>query len=117
MRTVLEHSKQDFVPLSAELEVLKRYLSLEHIRFNDQFDYTFTVDDNIELDRIVIPPMLVQPYIENAIWHGLRYKKEKGNLVVSFADFNEESIRIRIEDDGIGRAESKRIKTKNQKQR
>jgi tetratricopeptide (TPR) repeat protein len=116
MRTVLEHSKQDFVVLSAEIEVLERYLSLEHIRFKDQFDYTFTVDDAVDTDRIVIAPMLVQPYIENAIWHGLRYNKEKGNLVVTFMPTGNESLKITVQDDGIGRTESKRIKTKNQKQ-
>ncbi len=116
MRTVLEHSKQDFVPLSAEIEVLERYLSLEHIRFENQFDYTFTVNGNIDVERIVIPPMLVQPYIENAIWHGLRYNQEKGSLLVHFRAHGDESLKITIQDNGIGRAESKRIKTKNQKQ-
>lgn len=115
MRTVLEHSKQDFVVLSAEIEVLKRYLNLEHIRFQDQFDYDFEVDDDIDVDRLLIPPMLVQPYIENAIWHGLRYKKTKGKLEVKFLQ-TENDIKIIVIDDGIGREESKRIKTKNQKQ-
>ena len=115
MRTVLDHSKQDFVVLSAEIEVLKRYLSLEHIRFQDQFDYQFYVDDEIEVDRLLIPPMLVQPYIENAIWHGLRYKKEKGTLKVSFLK-EDNAVKIIIKDDGIGREESKHIKTRNQKQ-
>ncbi|MBO6514939.1 MAG: histidine kinase [Bacteroidia bacterium] len=114
MRTVLEHSKQDFVPLSAEIEVLQRYLNLEHIRFHDQFDYSFEVDDELEVERLLIPPMLVQPYVENAIWHGLRYKKEKGSLSVRFKD-DDSGLVIQVEDDGIGRTRSKEIKTPNQK--
>lgn len=115
MRTVLEHSKHDFVLLSAEIEVLKRYLSLEHIRFHDQFDYVFEVDEALDIDRLMIPPMVVQPYIENAIWHGLRYKEGKGNLEVRF-DKSLESIKVVVKDDGIGRTKSADIKTKNQKQ-
>jgi tetratricopeptide (TPR) repeat protein len=115
MRTVLEHSKQDFVVLSAEIEVLQRYLRLEHIRFHDQFDYTFTVDEALETDRLMIPPMLVQPYVENAIWHGLRYRKDKGVLEVSFTN-HEGQLWVKIHDNGIGRTKSQEIKTKNQKQ-
>lgn len=114
MRTVLEHSKRDFVPLHAEIEVLERYLSLEHIRFHDHFDYTFEVDDLLDTERLMIPPMLVQPYVENAIWHGLRYKEEKGVLHLRFKDMGQ-GIEIEIVDDGIGRTKSKEIKTKNQK--
>lgn len=115
MRTVLEHSKQDFVVLSAEIEVLERYLSLEHIRFHDQFDYTFTVDEVLETERLMIPPMMVQPYIENAIWHGLRYKEGKGLLEISFSQ-TDNALCVIIQDDGIGREKSRDIKTKNQKQ-
>ncbi len=114
MRTVLEHSKKDFVLLADELEVLDRYLKLEYIRFKDQFEYDFEVDENLETNRLLIPPMLVQPYIENAIWHGLRYKQGIGNLGVSF-HHTTRGLRIVITDDGIGREKSKAIKTKNQK--
>lgn len=114
MRTVLEHSKKDFVLLSAELEVLERYLNLEHLRFKDHFDYVFEVDENLEIDRLLIPPMMVQPYIENAIWHGLRYKEEKGMLAVKFWKKNN-AVLIEIKDNGIGRKRSEELKTKNQK--
>lgn len=115
MRTVLEHSKQDFVPLSAEVEVLRRYLSLEHIRFKDHFDYSFEVDETLDSDRLLIPPMLIQPYVENAIWHGLRYKEGKGFLKLEIRGGGNK-VRILVEDDGIGRERSKEIKTKNQRQ-
>ena len=82
MRSVLENSDEDFIPLTKEIELLELYVKLEHNRFKDKFDYTISVDENITLDQFSIPPMLLQPYIENAIWHGLRYKEEKGNLQI-----------------------------------
>ena len=114
MRTVLEHSKQDFVTLSAEVEVLQRYLNLEHIRFKEHFDYKFHVDENLDLDRLLIPPMLIQPYVENAIWHGLRYREEKGFLTLEIFGLAD-MVRIVVQDNGIGREKSKEIKTRNQK--
>ncbi len=114
MRTVMEHSSHDFVPLSAELQVLELYLSLEHFRFADKFEYSFEVDPAIQADQIEVPPMLIQPYIENAIWHGLRYKEALGHLRVAFRQEGGKLIGI-VEDDGIGRARSQELKTKNQR--
>ena len=82
MREVMENSKYDFVPLASEVQILERYLKLEHHRFQDKFDYSFTVDPDLDQESIQIPPMLIQPYIENAVWHGLRYREEKGYLKV-----------------------------------
>jgi two-component system LytT family sensor kinase len=114
MRQVLNHSKKDFVSLEDELDVLSRYLKLEHLRFRDKFDYSFVIDEQIEADQLLIPPMLVQPFIENSVWHGLRYKEGKGNLKVEFSQSEKELI-VLIEDDGIGIEASKRLKTKNQR--
>ncbi|WP_299107628.1 histidine kinase [uncultured Tenacibaculum sp.] len=114
MRSVLENSDEDFIPLSKEIELLELYVKLEHNRFQDKFDYTITIDEEIRLEEYSIPPMLLQPYIENAIWHGLRYKEEKGNLHISMKNKNEESIVILIEDNGVGRKKSIEMKTKNQ---
>jgi len=114
MRAVMENSKHEFVPLSSELSILRMYLDLEHLRFSDKFNYTFEVDDELDADRIQIPPMLVQPYIENSIWHGLRYRKEMGQLSVKFIK-NEDHLLVEIADNGIGRKQSQAIKTKNQK--
>ena len=77
MRSVLENSEEDFIPLSQELELLELYVKLEHSRFADKFDYKIEIDPSIDVEAFQIPPMLLQPYIENAIWHGLRYKEEK----------------------------------------
>ena len=114
MREVLECSQEDFIPLSKEIELLKRYLKLEHFRFNSDFDYTFEVDERIVLDNYQIPPMLLQPFVENAIWHGLRYKEDKGILNVKFEQ-EQDFLRIVITDDGIGRTHSIESKTSNQK--
>lgn len=115
MRSVLENSEEDFIPLEKEIELLELYVKLEHFRFKDKFDYKINIDENIKLNEFVIPPMLLQPYVENAVWHGLRYKTKKGLLEINFQQINSETIKISIMDDGIGRAKSKDFKTENQK--
>ncbi|MBL4605849.1 MAG: histidine kinase [Flavobacteriaceae bacterium] len=117
MRSVLENSDEDFIPFTKEIELLELYVKLEHNRFKDKFDYTISVDESIRLEEFSIPPMLLQPYIENAIWHGLRYKEEKGNLGIVINKINDESISVVIQDDGVGRKRSKELKTKNQLKR
>ncbi|MEP0212473.1 MAG: histidine kinase [Cellulophaga sp.] len=115
MRAVLENSEEDFIPLTKELELLELYVKLEHSRFPDKFNYTITTDPNIDVAAFQIPPMLLQPYIENAIWHGLRYKDELGFLNINLKQKNKETIEITIEDNGIGRKKSAELKTQNQK--
>ncbi len=114
MRAVLENSEEDFIPLEKEIELLQLYTKLEHFRFQDKFDYSITVDEAIPINDFVIPPMLLQPYIENAVWHGLRYKKTKGSLEVAIAQNEVDEISITITDDGIGRKKSKALKTEHQ---
>jgi sensor histidine kinase YesM len=89
-------------------------LELEHLRFNDKFDYKIEIDETIDTDSVLMPNMLLQPHLENAIWHGLRYKESKGLLLLSFKHKNS-FIEITIEDDGIGIDKSKALKTQNQK--
>lgn len=115
MRAVLENSDEDFIPLKKEIELLELYTKLEHFRFKDKFDYSITVDESINIDEYQIPPMLLQPYVENAVWHGLRYKLEKGNLDIDIRKKNNTEIKITIADNGIGRQQSKALKTENQK--
>jgi LytS/YehU family sensor histidine kinase len=114
MRVVLENSEEDFIPLEKEIELLELYAKLEHFRFKDKFDYSINVDDSIDVQEYQIPPMLLQPYIENAVWHGLRYKTEKGHLNIDISKKNEDEITITVTDDGIGRERSKALKTENQ---
>ncbi len=113
MRMVLENSKHDFVSLDSEIEILKLYLELEHLRFQDKFDYDFMIGEDIKKDEIEIPPMLIQPFIENSVWHGLRYLEKKGKLLVSVQK-QEGKLLWTIEDNGIGREKSAELKTKNQ---
>ena len=115
MRSVLENSEEDFIPLAKELELLELYVKLEHSRFSDKFDYEIDVDNKIDIAAFQIPPMLLQPYIENAIWHGLRYKEEKGFLKIKVRQVTNDMLEICIEDTGIGRKKSAALKTANQK--
>lgn len=114
MRSVLENSEEDFIPLEKEIELIKLYTELEHFRFKNRFDYGITIDENVKVSEFQIPPMLLQPYIENAVWHGLRYKKDKGKLEIRISQTKEDEITISIVDDGIGREKSKALKTENQ---
>jgi tetratricopeptide (TPR) repeat protein len=115
MRAVLENSEEDFIPLKKEIELLNLYTKLEHFRFQDKFDYSIAVDETIDVEEFQIPPMLLQPYIENAVWHGLRYKIEKGHLNINIQPKAKGEITITISDDGIGRSRSKALKTDHQK--
>ena len=116
MRAVMENSNKDFVSLSAELELLRGYLDLEQLRFKDKFSYTIQVDETLEVDSVMIPNMLIQPHLENAVWHGLRYKNEVG--VLSLTIFRENGIiYVTIEDNGIGMKKSRELKTVHQKAR
>lgn len=115
MRAVLENSEEDFISLEKEIELLELYTKLEHFRFQDKFDYKITIDETINTTDFIIPPMLLQPYIENAVWHGLRYKKTKGFLDISLTRTHENEIKITVTDDGIGREKSKALKTDHQK--
>jgi tetratricopeptide (TPR) repeat protein len=115
MRAVMDNSKHDFVSLSNEVQILNRYLLLEHSRFGDKFDYSLEVAPDIDADNIPVPPMLIQPFVENAIWHGLRYLENKGFLKISMV-VESEKLKVTIADNGIGRRKSEEIKTRFQKE-
>ncbi|GGH41394.1 histidine kinase [Mangrovimonas yunxiaonensis] len=114
MRAVLENSEADFIPLKKEMELLQLYTKLEHFRFKDQFDYEILVAPEITVEDYQIPPMLLQPFIENAVWHGLRYKTQKGMLRITLEQLGKNELQIIIADNGIGREKSKALKTKHQ---
>ncbi len=116
MRGVMENSTEDFIPFQQELDLLHNYLSLEKTRFVDKFDYEIEVDESLKAQSLKVPGMLVQPFLENAIWHGLRYRTEKGFLSLKF-EKNNDFLNILIEDNGIGIEESKKQKTEHQKNR
>jgi tetratricopeptide (TPR) repeat protein len=114
MRNTMENSGRDFIRLDRELTLLKEYLELEHLRFCDKFSHQIIVDKTVEPETLYIPEMLIQPYLENAIWHGLRYKDDVGWLTLSVT-LAEKMLCITIEDNGIGITKSEALKTANQK--
>ena len=114
MRKVLDYSQKDFIPYEEEIELNELYLKLEHFRFRDKFDYQFENNAKQFSFDLEVPPMLIQPFIENAIWHGLRYKEKTGHLSVKVGE-EASGVIVEIKDNGIGRAKSKALKTKNQK--
>lgn len=114
MRLVLENSQEDFITLQKEHEILALYMKLEHYRFRDKFSYEIDIDESINAESVFVPPMLIQPYLENAVWHGLRYRDTVGFLKLSIARIDG-SLVVTITDDGIGRKKSAELKTENQK--
>jgi len=116
MRGVMENSTDDFIPFQQELDLLQNYLALEKTRFADKFDYEIEVDESLNTQSLKVPGMLVQPFLENAVWHGLRYRTTKGFLQLKF-EKSSENLKITIEDNGIGIEESKKQKTEHQKTR
>ena len=114
MRMILDSSTQTFVLLEDEIKMLELYLDLEALRFSDKFQHRIVVDTTLDASDIRIPPMMVQPFIENAIWHGLLNKKEgKGEIRVLFHDFDTDNTNLvtcQIEDNGIGRVKAAEIK-------
>jgi signal transduction histidine kinase len=114
MRRVMENSKNDFVLFSKETELLQHYLELEKSRFPDKFDFTIHIDDALYASEgFYLPGMLIQPHLENSIWHGLRYIEDKGMLQLSFTK-TAKGMEILVEDNGIGIEASKKSKTVNQ---
>lgn len=115
MRNIMENSNKDFISLTTEVEQMKEYLDLEYMRFHDKFRYSIEIDEDIDSDAMLIPNMLIQPQLENAVWHGLRYKEGMGLLSLKIMQENNSLYAI-IEDDGIGLTKSKELKTKHQKE-
>lgn len=111
MRRILHNSREAYIPLRQEIEFLDNYIELEQRRFKEAFDYVLE-KDQIEDDHFVmIPPLVIQPFIENAIIHGLLRKSEKGILKIKFEDYNHNLIKCIIKDNGIGRRAAAAFKT------
>ncbi len=106
-RLVLEYSREESIPLEKELDVLQSYIELEKLRSGNHFDYQIHFSDDLETEFIRIPPMAIQPFVENAIKHGLREKEEKGLLQLSFEDLGDQ-LKVVIEDNGIGLKQSRK---------
>ncbi|HKZ65935.1 MAG TPA: histidine kinase, partial [Chitinophagaceae bacterium] len=112
VRLILQNSQALSIPLESELESLQLYLELEAVRLDHHFEFKISVDDELDTDIITVPPLIIQPYAENAIWHGLMNKEEKGHLEIKL--FREkDSLCCRITDDGIGRKKAAELKSKS----
>jgi hypothetical protein len=113
VRLILNNSQEAFIPLEKELEALQLYLELESLRFDQGFNYNITVDDAVDSTMLKVPPLVIQPYVENAIWHGLMHKKDKGHLEIEL--YQQEGILFcKITDDGVGRKKATQLKNKSE---
>jgi hypothetical protein len=111
MRMVLTSSKKSFITLEDELQMLRLYIEMERLRFNNSFSYQISLLNEIDTDNVFIPPLLLQPFCENAIWHGLMQKDGEGKLDISLEQ-DEDTLKCTITDNGIGRQHAEDLKTK-----
>lgn len=108
LRSYIKSSRNKWLPLSEEIETIENYILLQMVRFENKFDYTINIDTGLDTEKTLLPSLLLQPLVENAIHHGLQQKQEKGMLTLSFKKTNSDNvIIITIEDDGIGRIKAK----------
>jgi tetratricopeptide (TPR) repeat protein len=113
IRMALENSRSERVTLEAELESLELYIQMEAMRFKEKLKYNIAVDKNVDSSFIEIPPMLLQPYVENAIWHGLMHKEDGGRIDVGVAVMpDEHTLAITIKDNGVGREKAAQLRSK-----
>ncbi|MEO7310331.1 MAG: histidine kinase [Chitinophagaceae bacterium] len=113
MRLILDNSRNEWVALDSEIKSIELYVQLEALRFNHAFAYTIQTDKDLDTENILLPPMLIQPYIENAIWHGLMYRKEPGGLLKVHLSQQNNTLRVTINDNGVGRAAATALKSKS----
>jgi sensor histidine kinase YesM len=109
IRMILDQSRTAYITLEQEISILKLYLELEEMRFEKKFNYTMDIDSKIETGKLLIPGMLIQPIVENAIKHGIRYKEGDAMIKISFSTENSKLV-CRVADNGIGQAEAEKLK-------
>lgn len=112
IRLILDNSEHKNVVLTNEIEALKLYIEMEALRFDNKFTFTVQVDENVETDNVEVPPLIIQPYVENAIWHGLLQKESGGHLSVAISQ-KQDLLICTISDNGIGRQKAMEYKSKN----
>ena len=111
MRLILENSGEEYIPLSNEIFILENYLELEKLSLNQKFEFEIKVAENIDKEEIEIPPMLIQPFVENAVLHGIRPLKDKGFIKINFSS-DDNILTCEIIDNGIGREQALKNKLK-----
>ncbi|MCP4354254.1 MAG: histidine kinase, partial [Proteobacteria bacterium] len=115
IRSILTNSSESFIPLEKELESLELYMKLEQLRFKNKFEFTIDIDESVEEEFILVPPMLIQPFIENSISHGIFPKSGKGNIIIKMKDQGN-SLFCSVIDNGIGREEAMKRKENQNKE-
>ena len=115
MRLFLESSKNRYISLADELKLIRLYVELEQLRFKGRFDFKLDVDEKIDLHATELPTMLLQPFVENAINHGLFHKSDGGFLKLSITPMINRRLKFVIEDDGIGRNRAMKIRMQSDK--
>lgn len=113
IRLILDNSNNKNVVLSNELEALRLYIEMESLRFSQKFTYDIIVENNVNPDSIEVPPLIIQPFVENAIWHGLLHKTEAGRLRIHLQMAGENMLQCTVEDNGIGRQKARDLKSKS----
>jgi ligand-binding sensor domain-containing protein/signal transduction histidine kinase len=113
IRLVLENSRLERIPLSNEIEALRLYMLLESMRFKEKLQFSIEIDPEIDVEMVEIPPLLLQPFIENAIWHGLMHRVEGGSILLKISQLDDKIIHAEIIDNGIGRSAAALIKSKS----
>jgi LytS/YehU family sensor histidine kinase len=109
LRSLLNYAEKNFMPLDEELKVLKMYIELESLRFDKSFSFEINVDDSLTNDEVLVPSLMVQPFVENAIWHGLLHKEGEKKLSIRFTNHADDYLTCTIEDNGVGRTASAAI--------
>ena len=102
IRKNLDASQSDTTTLAEEMERLELYLVLEHMRFKDRFEYELITAEDVDPHRVQLPAMMLQPYVENSIWHGILPMQGSGRVVIKVTTADEGHVRVEITDDGIG---------------
>ena len=113
IRLVLENSRAEKITLQNELETVRLYMDMEAMRFKNKVKYTIDVEATIDPQFVEIPPLLLQPYIENAIWHGLMHREQGGTIHIEVTQPNEDLLHVVITDNGIGRQAAADLKSKS----
>ena len=110
VRKILEASSLKEIPLQEELETVELYMNIENIRFNDEIDFSIEVDPDINTSLVKIPSLILQPFLENALWHGLSSKEGKKIIRIEVRQTRRGYIQITIQDNGIGRTAAEKLK-------
>lgn len=113
MRMILENSEQREIPLADDLKALEIYMQLEALRMDNKFTYQIDIGDNVDLENTLVPPLLLQPFVENSIWHGIAGKTGTGKILIEIKK-EEEMISCVVEDNGVG-INGKHVKKNTQK--